>query len=173
MMRILILISIFCSMCVVRAITLGDVVVSIEDRQKVVNQRKLIEFENFTYVTYEIEGREVPNDVERPEINEISWKGGLGENPTSGGVNQLTTVSKVEVLNQAIAEFDRLKVEFAKISVSELEVNDKIGSIGNYIYEDFAELPKVTPSNYNVLVVELARRVQNLKELLLLMMNFS
>jgi RHS repeat-associated protein len=137
-----------------QAQSLYDVVVSLTDRQRVVNQR--------TQVSVHLRNLNTNPDTPAPGDVPIDWLE-VGTNPTKTAVEELGIGEKIALLNQAVQEFERLKYEFLNSSDGEFTAESTVGSVRHYGGSDFDPLPRATPGNYHELLRALALRVSSLR----------
>lgn len=154
--RILCQILILLTLLTVSGVSFGqslyDVVISVTDRQQVVNQQVQVS----KYLT---DGTLSPPDMN----SQINWAGSIGTNPTQSAVDGLDIAGKIVLLNQAVAEFDRLKIIFVNSSPDEFNSGLVVGALKPYYPADFDPLPRATPENYQSLLSELAQRIRALR----------
>ena len=137
--------------------SLSDVVLSLSDRQRVFSQGAQV-------AVYLANQNKNPGDTDQPipDDNPIDWIG-VGKSPVSSSVDGLPISGKIALLNQAVAEFDRLKVQFLNSSDGEFSANSVVGTLQSYAPCDFDPLPRATPENYQELLGLLAQRVRALR----------
>ena len=137
--------------------TLFDVVASLSDRQRVTNQQIQV----YAYLSKQnVQPGGTGTDL--PADNPIDWLG-VGTNPTQTDVDVLGIGEKISLLNQAVAEFERLKFSYINSNPGELQQGNALGSLKPYTSGDFDPLPRATPENYNKLLRLLAQRVRALR----------
>lgn len=137
--------------------SLSDVVLSLSDRQRVINQQNQVN----TYLNNQ-NIDPANTDADLPADFPIDWLG-TGTNPTQTAVDGLDIGGKIALLNQAVAEFDRLKFAFLNSSPGEFEAGATVGVLKPHTSEDFEPLPRATPENYHELLRLLAQRVRSLR----------
>ena len=136
--------------------SLYDVVASLSDRQRVINQQSQVA----QYLTNQ--NNDPANaDGTIPDDHPIDWLG-AGTNPTQSAVDGLDMGGKIALLNQAVAEFDRLKFAFLNSSPGEFDAGVTVGVLKCHTSGDFDPLPRATPENYRELLRLLAQRVRTL-----------
>jgi len=137
--------------------TLFDVIASLSDRQRVLVQRDQVRIQL---------GNEYANGTNAlPGDDPIDWIG-VGTDPSESAVNGLGIGSRVALLNQAVAEFDRLAPGYANMSPAELQGAGPAGTIAFHRSGDFTPLPRATPENHQEILRQLAQRVRALRVLL-------
>ena len=136
--------------------SLYDVVISLSDRQRVVNQQLQVS----TYLSNQ-NNNPAEADGEIPSDNPIDWMN-VGTAPTQSALDDLAIGGKMAVLNQAVAEFDRLKLSFLNSSPDEFEAGSVVGTLRTHSSGNFAPLPRATPENYHELLRLLAQRLNAL-----------
>ena len=141
----------------VTAQSLFDVVASLSDRQRVINQQAQV----FTYLTNQNNGP-ADTDADLPADAPIDWLG-AGTSPTQSAVDGLDIGGKIGLLNQAAVEFDRLKFAFLNSSPGEFKAGETVGVLRVHTAGDFEPLPRATPENYTELLRLLAQRVRVLR----------
>ena len=137
--------------------SLSDVIASLNDRRRVLVQRN--------QVSVQLDNGYNNRNNALPADSPIDWIG-LGTNPSDAAVNGLGIDGRIALLNQAVAEFDRLAPAYANMSPAELAGAGQAGSIAFYRAGDFAPLPRATPGNFQEIVRLLAQRVRALRVLL-------
>ncbi len=151
---------VFLSLLIFQGISLGqslyDVVISLSDRQRVVNQRDQVS-------VYLVNQNNNPGDTDQaiPGDRPIGWEG-IGTNPTQSAVDGLNLAARITLLNQVAREFDRLKLFFLNSSPGEFESGSIIGALKSYTPSDFDSLPRAAPENYHLILRLLAQRVRAL-----------
>lgn len=137
--------------------SLYEVVISLSDRQRVVNQQNQVS----TYLNNQ-NNDPGDTDADLPEDYPIDWVG-AGTNPAQSAVDGLDLGGKIAMLNQAVAEFDRLKYAFLNSSPGEFESGGIVGALKPHTSGDFEPLPRATPENYHEVLRLLAQRVRTLR----------
>lgn len=140
-----------------RGQSLYDVVVSLSDRQRVVNQRQQV-------VAHLRNQNKKPGDADLPIPGDfpIDWVE-VGTSPTKTTVDGLGIGGKTALLNQAVQEFERLKYEFLNSSDGEYSTGSSVGSLRYFGESDYDPLPRATPGNHQELLAALAQRVGSLR----------
>jgi len=134
--------------------SLYDVVASLSDRQRVVNQR--------AQVQRHLYNQEHSPDLPVPADTPIDWLE-VGTNPGQSAVDGLGIGERIALLNQAVQEFERLKFEFLNTDGGVMSTGTTVGTLRHYGESDFDPLPRATPGNYHQLLAALAHRVSSLR----------
>lgn len=119
--------------------TVYDVVSSLSDRQRVLVQRD--------QVSAQLINEYGSGSVPVPDDSPISWVG-VGSNPSEASINAQSIGVRIALINQAVAEFDRIAAAFANVSVAELESSGPVGTVDFHRTGDFTPLPRATPENH-------------------------
>jgi hypothetical protein len=142
---------------VARAQSLYDVVISLTDRQRVLDQYT----QAVRYLSNQTNSPE-SEDIDIPAANLFAWQG-VGTSPTESAVEGLGMEAKIALLNQAVSEFDRIKFLFINASDAEFSPGKTVGKISPYELGDFENLPRVTVANYPQVLRLLSQRVRALR----------
>ncbi len=137
--------------------TLHDLIISLSDRQRVIEQRAQVEAAlNDSAVAKE--SRATPAGP-RP----IEWNG-VGMDPAAPAVEALDTAAKVALLNQAAGVFELLDNSFLNLDPADLE-KEAVGALIPHARDDFGKLPVATAGNFDTVLASLARRTRGLRVL--------
>ena len=150
--------------------SLYDVIISLTDRQRVVNQQRQVAVylanenkpgryaSSTTGGLYSLLGGQIPAD------DPINWLG-VGTAPTQAQIETISIGGKIALLNQAVSEFHRLQNAFLNMSVSELQSVATVGDITHCEPQDFDPLPRATPENFHAILTQLGQRIRSLRVL--------
>ena len=150
--------------------SLYDVVISLSDRQRVVNQQSQVavylanENNAGTYASSTTGGLAGSLGGQITADDPINWQG-VGVAPTQTQIESISIGAKAALLNQAIWEFDRLQHAFLNMSVAELQSSSTVGDITRFEPWDFDPLPRATPENFRAVLTLLGQRVRSLQVL--------
>lgn len=158
MLRIFSFIASFVAACTsLPAQTIHDVITSLSDRQRILVQREQVRAQLSN--EYTNAAAQVPDD------SPINWVG-VGSNPSESAINAHGVAVRVALVNQAVAEFDRIVTSYANVSVGELEGTGPAGTIDFFRAGDFPSLPRATPQNHQEILRQLAQRIRGLRVVL-------
>jgi|GEM_PF-1282597 len=137
--------------------SLYDVVISLSDRQRVVSQQSQVA----AYLHNQNDDPADP-DWQIPADFPIDWQG-IGIDPSQSAVDGLDIGGKITLLNQAAAEFERLKFAFLNASPGEFNTGSVAGVLKPYTSVDCDSLPRAAPGNYHEVLRLLGQRVRTLR----------
>ncbi len=158
MLRIFPFIACFAGACAsLPAQTIHDVITSLSDRQRILVQRE--------QVRAQLQNEYADGVPYLPDDSPINWIG-VGADPSEPAINAQGVAARVALVNQAVAEFDRIAPSYANVSVGELEGAGPAGTIDFFRAGDFPPLPRATPENHQEILRQLAQRVRALRVVL-------
>ena len=145
------------STCAANAQSLADVLSSIQERKRAVQQSQQV-------AAY------LPTVAgSTPTVHDqvlIDWTGLDGVDfPTDDDVASLGIEGQVTLLNQAIVEFRKLSTWYMNLRPDELGGSAPIGALRPYLREDFPELGRADATNHHALLLQLAQNVMRLRVL--------
>ena len=143
----------------VRAQSLSDVILSLDDRCRAVSQKSQAS-------AWAWNQTRLPSQSESPipPMILVEWTAGVGTDPDPEDIDDLDTEGKIAVLNQAIGVFQNISREYVNTAPDEL-ANGSLPHIRRHEEGDVPLLPRATVSNYHEVLAGLAAQVTSLKVL--------
>src|SRR5690606_30858870 len=108
--------------------TIHDVITSLSDRQRILVQRE--------QVRAQLQNEYTNAAAQVPDDSPINWIG-VGTNPSESAINAQGVAVRVALVNQAVAEFDRISASYVNVSVGELEGTGAAGTVDFFRAGDF------------------------------------
>ncbi len=134
--------------------SLYDVIVSLSDRQRVLVQRE--------QVRTQLQNEYANGSVSIPEDSPINWVS-VGSNPSESSVNAQSLAVRIALINQAVAEFDRIAPSYVNANISELASSGKLPTLEFFRQGDFPPLPRASLDNHHEIIFQLSQRLKSLR----------
>jgi RHS repeat-associated protein len=140
---------------VAHAQKLSDVILSLDDRQRAVDQRSA--------VSAALHNELISGDAQTFTAIAIDWHF-VGTRPGAPAIDGASLADRIALLNQACGVFKGVSAEYLNLAGTDVQAS-QIGCLRGFMQGDFPDLPRVDPDNYQAVLRQLAWQVRQLQAL--------